>query len=80
MKIEVVIGHTELLEMISEYVENKVGHVIDISNIHLYVKSKENFRLKTFEAAELTVTNKPMPSNPMDKDTELKADISQEVS
>lgn len=75
MKVEVTIAHNELMQAIHEYVAEKIGQTVALDSLKLYVKSKENYRLKTFERAELIVTTKPLPSKPMDAETELQAAI-----
>ena len=56
MKIDIVVTQKEIQEVLAAYVADKVGHAINAENVKLYVKSKNNYRLKTWEEAELCVS------------------------
>jgi len=78
MRIDVTITHAELLNLIAQHVQDAVGRHIDTSSIRLYVRSKNNYRMKTWEDAELRVTNAMKEEKePIAPDTELKAEVSQ---
>jgi len=88
MKIDIVVTQKEIQEVLANYVAEKVGHAINAENVKLFVKSKNNYRLKTWEEAELCVSTVGIEntfaggtqkSEPIDAGTELKATVVQEI-
>lgn len=77
MKVEITITHAELLRIVAEHVSDKTGSLVVTNDVKLYVKSKNNYRLKTWEDAAVIVTTKPPVegSKPMDAETEIKAEV-----
>ena len=81
MKIDVTINYDELKKIIAERISEKVGEFIAPDSVKLYVKSKNNYRARTWEEASIVISSKSMgdPTEPVGPETELKAEVTQDV-
>ena len=70
MKLKIEIDEDKIKELIVNYIEKMLGDLtIDPKDVHLLVKSKQNYKT-TWEDAGVLVT-----STPEDKVPQIKADV-----
>lgn len=68
MRFKVELNETEIKNIIIDYINDKLG-TAKVENVHILVKSKQNYR-STWEDAGLLIT-----STPEDKIPELKIEV-----
>jgi hypothetical protein len=66
MKVALTLTHEEIITALREHLKEQVGH-LDVGEVKLYVKSKENYRLKTYELAATLIMNEVAAEDPQVK-------------
>ena len=75
MKITLSITEPELIEVIKSHILSKTEG-LDVGEVRLYVMSKNNYRVKTWEPAHIIIKNyQPEPSGVPQEETEVRAEV-----
>lgn len=75
MKVTLSITEEELVKIIKDHLQTKLEG-LDAGEVRLYVMSKNNYRVKTWEPAHIVIKNyQPEPLGESQEGTEIRVEV-----